>query len=246
MRGSLGLKPGFNGKWLQRHLLVLWGRYRGGRVGGFRELSFPLLPLLSLLQRMWEDGELYAFVCHIRVKTLVCGCDRGKSKLFHNLLIHGLVLWSCDVRRPASCHLQFFLWLFILNVTIADHAVYVLLTFMFVHSGDFENIKRKWMAPQRSSALIISQLQHLNCIYGCIWTQHQWWGSAGCDTKEVSSDDSKLCFWGSGLMVNLLLWRFRVNSDLFQPVLGNMINLDEIVKFDFELLRSLLQTTKVL
>lgn len=85
--GSPGLKPGFNRKWLLRHLLALWGRYRskvGVGVAGSRAFSYCLIVIS--VKRSRFDGE------------------QGKSKLLHNPLARCQVL-----QHEVFCQLHSFL-----------------------------------------------------------------------------------------------------------------------------------------
>lgn len=85
--GSPGLKPGFNGKWLLRHLLALWGRYRSKvvvGVAGSRAFSYCLIV--------------------ISVKRSRFDSEQGKSKLLHNPLTRCQVL-----QHEVFCQLHSFL-----------------------------------------------------------------------------------------------------------------------------------------
>lgn len=74
MQGSVGWKW-FDGKWLLRHLLVLWGRYRGDSVGGCWEPAFAWLPRFHYMKGSKKSGKLRHFQNQLTQGQVPCKCS---------------------------------------------------------------------------------------------------------------------------------------------------------------------------
>ena len=152
MQGSVGLKW-FDGKWLLRHLLVLWGRYRGDSVGGCREPAFAWFYRFHYMKGSEKSGDwgisktsLHKVRCRARVAL-----SQGSGYLSLAVCVFFLLLWVQSTWKMSTSYP---------DVSPAVPPSLLRLMIFCVHIGDFrgyifvDTCPRSWPADELHEEMI--------------------------------------------------------------------------------------------